>query len=89
MVIETLDNSKDYGDLRIQMVDELVEDELNQEIGALLAVLKTYYRSEFKEMEDGPLQICYDRMHDNHSEDAVRPRNWGAPKYVGDTTKGT
>ena len=52
----------DYSDLRMQMVDELTEDQMHQPLPTLMSVLNDLVWDMFTKMDDDELQNMYDTL---------------------------
>ena len=64
MINETLFNTDTdkYPELRLQMVEELTGDEMDQPDDALKALLEDYVWRMFEDMDDDSLQSHFDTM---------------------------
>jgi hypothetical protein len=60
MINETLENSENPSDLRMQMVDELTADEMEMPLNAKLGTLESLLWDMFTKMDDNDLQQSYD-----------------------------
>jgi len=63
------EDSKEYWELKRQMVDDLAADELDQPANVLRALLEDYVWRMFSDMEDDVLQVHYDQL----KQDEVDP----------------
>ena len=65
MIPETLMNASAgrYTRLRTQMVEELVQDNMDQPNGELLAALETYLLADIHGLDDMQLQLQYNNLH--------------------------
>ena len=61
----------EYGDLRMQMVDDLTADELNQPANVLKAMLEDLVWDMFTKMDDDALQDHYDNLMEAKNEEMV------------------
>ena len=66
MIALTLFNAEtdndEYSDLRMQMVDELTTDQMNQPQGTLMGILEDLVWDMFTKMDDDELQHMYDDL---------------------------
>ena len=62
-ILETLENSEEYVGLRTKMVDDLVEYNMDQPLGAIMTALESYLMEDFRNMDDIDLQDYYDNVH--------------------------
>tara|TARA_R110000787_G_scaffold3493_1_gene13487 strand:- start:273 stop:503 length:231 start_codon:yes stop_codon:yes gene_type:complete len=60
MIPETLQNTEDFINLRQEMIEDLVQDELDQPVGALMDALETYLVADLEQMDDDDLQFRYE-----------------------------
>ena len=60
MIPETLENTEDFINLRQEMIEDLVQDELDQPVGALMDALETYLIADLEQMDDDDLQFRYE-----------------------------
>jgi len=60
MIPETLQNTEDFINLRQEMIEDLVQDELDQPVGALMDALETYLIADLEQMDDDDLQFRYE-----------------------------
>ena len=60
MIHETLENTEDFINLRQEMIEDLVQDELDQPVGALMDALETYLIADLEQMDDDDLQFRYE-----------------------------
>jgi hypothetical protein len=60
IINETLENSENPSDLRMQMVDELTADEMKMPLGSKLGTLESLLWDMFTKMDDNDLQQSYD-----------------------------
>ena len=60
MIPETLQNTEDFINLRQEMIEDLVQDELDQPVGALMDALETYLIADLEQMVDDDLQFRYE-----------------------------
>ena len=58
----------DYSDLRMQMVDELTEDQMHQPLPTLMGVLEDLVWDMFTKMDDDDLQNMYDTLKEDKNE---------------------
>jgi len=63
------DDSKEYWELKRQMVDDLTADEVDQPLDTKLAMLEDFVWRMFSNMEDDVLQVHYDQL----KQDEVDP----------------
>ena len=59
MINETLENSENPSDLRMQMVDELTTDEMDMPLATKLGMLEDFVWRMFIDMDDNDLQESY------------------------------
>jgi hypothetical protein len=55
-------DNDEYSDLRMQMVDELTTDQMNQPQGTLMGILEDLVWDMFTKMDDDDLQNMYDTL---------------------------
>lgn len=65
MIPETLMNASAgrYTRLRTEMVEELVQDNMDQPNGELLAALETYLLADIHGLDDMQLQLQYNNLY--------------------------
>ena len=62
MIDETLFNTERYNQLREQMVDELMGDQMDMPTSSLLSMLEEFLWDMFTKMDDNELQHMYDDL---------------------------
>ena len=58
-------DNDEYGDLRMQMVDELTTDQMNQPQGTLMGILEDLIWDMLTKMDDDELQNMYDTLKED------------------------
>ena len=61
-------DNDEYGDLRMQMVDELTTDQMNQPQGTLMGILEDLIWDMLTKMDDDELQNMYDNLKEDKNE---------------------
>ena len=61
-LVNVEDDSKEYWELKRQMVDDLTADELDQPANVLRALLEDYVWRMFNEMDNDALQDHYENL---------------------------
>ena len=61
-------DNDEYGDLRMQMVDELTTDQMDQPQGTLMGMLEDLVWDMFTKMDDDDLQNMYDNLKGDKNE---------------------
>lgn len=61
-------DNDEYSDLRMQMVDELTTDQMNQPQGTLMGILEDLVWDMFTKMDDDDLQNMYDTLKEDKNE---------------------
>ena len=61
-------DNDEYGDLRMQMVDELTTDQMDQPQGTLMGMLEDLVWDMFTKMDDNELQDMYDNLKGDKNE---------------------
>jgi hypothetical protein len=61
-------DNDEYSDLRMQMVDELTTDQMDQPQGTLMGMLEDLVWDMFTKMDDNELQDMYDNLKGDKNE---------------------
>jgi hypothetical protein len=65
MINETLFNTERYNQLREQMVDELMVDQMEMPTSSLLSMLEEFLWDMFHNMDDDQLQDMFDSLKED------------------------
>jgi len=68
-LVNVEDDSKEYWELKRQMVDDLTADELDQPANVLRALLEDYVWRMFSNMEDDVLQDTYENLMEGKKDE--------------------